>query len=58
MRHGGIFGKEREDLAASQPLSAITTLAHRVDRMNLEDTLFARSRPIVVISPMDGSLCW
>ena len=32
------LGKEREDLAASQPLAHYYA-AHRVDRMNLEDTL-------------------
>ena len=49
-------GKERENLAASPPL-AHHYAARLVDRMNLK-TLFARSRPIVVISPMDGSRCW
>src|SRR5436309_8773064 len=49
-------GKEREDLAASQPLTHHYCLPRRPREAG--KTFFARSRPIVVISPMDGSRCW
>jgi hypothetical protein len=50
------LGKEREDLAASQPL-AHHYAAHLVDRMNLEDTLCQIKTNCCNIA-QDGSLCW
>jgi hypothetical protein len=48
--------KESENLASSQ-LLAHDYSGRLIDRMHLE-TFFARSRPIAVILPMDGSRYW